>query len=137
MGTSSKGNDRVRFSVSVASSESSASWVRPTAAGPAGGTASPAGQAGTASSASAASTARSAAETGTRRVKRGMADMLKGGVIMDVVTPDQAKIAEDAGAVAVMALERVPARIRAQGGGARMSDPALTHRIRAAGPLPP
>ena len=53
---------------------------------------------------------------GTARVKRGMAEMLKGGVIMDVVTPEQAKIAEDAGAVAVMALERVPADIRAQGG---------------------
>src|SRR5215831_9538404 len=59
--------------------------------------------------------------TGTARVKRGMADMLKGGVIMDVVTPEQAKVAEDAGAVAVMALERVPADIRAQGGVARMS----------------
>ncbi|HJE91459.1 MAG TPA: pyridoxal 5'-phosphate synthase lyase subunit PdxS, partial [Dietzia timorensis] len=54
-------------------------------------------------------------ERGTARVKRGMAEMLKGGVIMDVVTPEQAKIAEDAGAVAVMALERVPADIRAQG----------------------
>jgi hypothetical protein len=53
-------------------------------------------------------------ETGTARVKRGMAEMLKGGVIMDVVTPEQAKIAEDAGAVAVMALERVPADIRAE-----------------------
>ncbi|HQA30384.1 pyridoxal 5'-phosphate synthase lyase subunit PdxS [Propioniciclava tarda] len=63
--------------------------------------------------------------TGTRLVKRGLADMLKGGVIMDVVTPDQAKIAEDAGAVAVMALERVPADIRSQGGVARMSDPDL------------
>src|SRR5437763_17148022 len=57
--------------------------------------------------------------TGTARVKRGMAEMLKGGVIMDVVTPEQAKIAEDAGAAAVMALERVPADIRAQGGVAR------------------
>ena len=55
-------------------------------------------------------------QTGTARVKRGMAEMLKGGVIMDVVTPEQAKIAEGAGAVAVMALERVPADIRAQGG---------------------
>ena len=63
--------------------------------------------------------------TGTNRVKRGLAEMLRGGVIMDVVTPDQAKIAEDAGAVAVMALERVPADIRAQGGVARMSDPDL------------
>ena len=62
-------------------------------------------------------------ETGTARVKRGMAEMLKGGVIMDVVNVEQAKIAEDAGAVAVMALERVPADIRAQGGVARMSDP--------------
>jgi pyridoxal 5'-phosphate synthase pdxS subunit len=62
---------------------------------------------------------------GTARVKRGMAEMLKGGVIMDVVTPDQAKIAEDAGAVAVMALERVPADIRAQGGVSRMSDPDM------------
>ena len=68
-------------------------------------------------------------ETGTPRVKRGMAEMLKGGVIMDVVTPEQAKIAEDAGAVAVMALERVPADIRAQGGVARMSDPDLIERI--------
>ncbi len=62
-------------------------------------------------------------QVGTPQVKRGMAQMLKGGVIMDVVTPEQAKIAEDAGAVAVMALERVPADIRAQGGVARMSDP--------------
>ena len=67
--------------------------------------------------------------TGTTRVKRGMAEMLKGGVIMDVVTPDQAKIAEDAGAVAVMALERVPADIRAQGGVARMSDPDMIEGI--------
>ena len=57
-----------------------------------------------------------AAQTGSARVKRGLAEMLKGGVIMDVVTADQAKIAEDAGAVAVMALERVPADIRAEGG---------------------
>ncbi|AFV89663.1 MAG: pyridoxal 5'-phosphate synthase lyase subunit PdxS [Acidipropionibacterium acidipropionici] len=63
--------------------------------------------------------------TATTRVKRGLADMLKGGVIMDVVTPEQARIAEDAGASAVMALERVPADIRAQGGVARMSDPDL------------
>ncbi len=66
---------------------------------------------------------------GTARVKRGMAEMLKGGVIMDVVTPEQAKIAEDAGAVAVMALERVPADIRAQGGVARMSDPDMVQSI--------
>ncbi|GAA2723851.1 pyridoxal 5'-phosphate synthase lyase subunit PdxS [Cellulomonas aerilata] len=66
---------------------------------------------------------------GTAKVKRGMAEMLKGGVIMDVVTAEQAKIAEDAGAVAVMALERVPADIRAQGGVARMSDPDLIDAI--------
>jgi pyridoxal 5'-phosphate synthase pdxS subunit len=67
--------------------------------------------------------------TGTDGVKRGMAEMLKGGVIMDVVTPEQAKIAEDAGAVAVMALERVPADIRAQGGVSRMSDPDMIQGI--------
>jgi len=67
--------------------------------------------------------------TGTQNVKRGMADMLKGGVIMDVVDAEQAKIAEDAGAVAVMALERVPADIRAQGGVARMSDPDMIQGI--------
>jgi pyridoxal 5'-phosphate synthase pdxS subunit len=75
-------------------------------------------------------------QTGTARVKRGMADMLKGGVIMDVVTPDQAKIAEDAGAVAVMALERVPADIRAEGGVARMSDPDMIEEIIAAVSIP-
>jgi len=69
------------------------------------------------------------AQIGTDLVKRGMAEMLKGGVIMDVVTPEQARIAEDAGAVAVMALERVPADIRAQGGVARMSDPDLVQGI--------
>lgn len=68
-------------------------------------------------------------ETGTARVKRGMAEQLKGGVIMDVVTPEQAKIAEDAGAVAVMALERVPADIRKDGGVARMSDPDMIEGI--------
>ncbi|MFN0282436.1 MAG: pyridoxal 5'-phosphate synthase lyase subunit PdxS [Kineosporiaceae bacterium] len=73
---------------------------------------------------------------GTSRVKRGMADMLKGGVIMDVVTPEQAKIAEDAGAVAVMALERVPADIRAQGGVSRMSDPDMIDSIIAAVSIP-
>ena len=67
--------------------------------------------------------------TGTTRVKRGMAEMLKGGVIMDVVTAEQARIAEDAGAVAVMALERVPADIRAQGGVSRMSDPDMIESI--------
>jgi len=76
------------------------------------------------------------AVTGTARVKRGMADMLKGGVIMDVVTPEQAKIAEDAGAVAVMALERVPADIRAQGGVARMSDPDMIEAIIGAVSIP-
>ncbi len=76
------------------------------------------------------------ATTGTLRVKRGMAEMLKGGVIMDVVTPEQAKIAEDAGAVAVMALERVPADIRAQGGVARMSDPDMIEGIQKAVSIP-
>ena len=75
-------------------------------------------------------------ETGTARVKRGMAEMLKGGVIMDVVTPEQAKIAEDAGAVAVMALERVPADIRTQGGVARMSDPDMIDGIISAVSIP-
>ena len=75
-------------------------------------------------------------EVGTPQVKRGMAQMLKGGVIMDVVTPEQAKIAEDAGAVAVMALERVPADIRAQGGVARMSDPDLIEGIIEAVSIP-
>ncbi len=73
---------------------------------------------------------------GSARVKRGMADMLKGGVIMDVVTAEQAKIAEDAGAVAVMALERVPADIRAQGGVARMSDPDMIESIVRAVSIP-
>ena len=76
------------------------------------------------------------AQTGTARVKRGMAEMLKGGVIMDVVTPEQARIAEGAGAVAVMALERVPADIRAQGGVARMSDPDLIEGIISAVTIP-
>lgn len=74
--------------------------------------------------------------TGIGRVKRGMAEMLKGGVIMDVVNVEQAKIAEDAGAVAVMALERVPADIRAQGGVARMSDPDMIQKIQAAVSIP-
>ncbi|WP_454115109.1 pyridoxal 5'-phosphate synthase lyase subunit PdxS [Microbacterium lacticum] len=78
----------------------------------------------------------SASTTGTSRVKRGLAEMLKGGVIMDVVTPDQAKIAEDAGAVAVMALERVPADIRAQGGVSRMSDPDMIDGIISAVSIP-
>jgi len=75
-------------------------------------------------------------ETGTPAVKRGLAQMLKGGVIMDVVTPDHAKIAEDAGACAVMALERVPADIRAHGGVARMSDPELIVQIMASVTIP-
>ena len=65
------------------------------------------------------------------RVNRGLAEMLKGGVIMDVVNPEQAKIAEDAGATAVMALERVPADIRRDGGVARMSDPEMIEGIKA------
>lgn len=75
-------------------------------------------------------------EIGSPLVKRGLADMLKGGVIMDVVTAEQAKIAEEAGAVAVMALERVPADIRAQGGVARMSDPDLIDDIISAVSIP-
>src|SRR6187431_3310553 len=82
------------------------------------------------------STPEQAPHTGTSRVKRGMAEMLKGGVIMDVVTADQAKIAEDAGAVAVMALERVPADIRSEGGVARMSDPDMVDGIIAAVSIP-
>src|SRR6516225_6096019 len=74
--------------------------------------------------------------TGTQLVKRGLAEMLKGGVIMDVVSPDQARIAEDAGAVAVMALERVPADIRRDGGVARMSDPEMIEGIKAAVSIP-
>ncbi|MDP2964941.1 MAG: pyridoxal 5'-phosphate synthase lyase subunit PdxS [Pelolinea sp.] len=70
-----------------------------------------------------------AGETGSFTVKKGLAQMLKGGVIMDVVTPEHARIAEDAGAAAVMALERVPADIRSQGGVARMSDPELILKI--------
>ena len=75
-------------------------------------------------------------QTGTYRVKRGMAEMVKGGVVMDVVNPEQARIAEDAGAVAVMALERVPADIRAQGGVARMSDPDMIEGIKDAVTIP-
>ena len=75
-------------------------------------------------------------EKGTETVKRGHAQMLKGGVIMDVVTPDHARIAEEAGACAVMALERVPADIRAQGGVARMSDPGLILQIMDAVTIP-
>jgi pyridoxal 5'-phosphate synthase pdxS subunit len=75
-------------------------------------------------------------QTGTFAVKKGLAQMLKGGVIMDVVTPEHAKIAEDAGACAVMALERVPADIRVQGGVARMSDPGLIEKIMDAVSIP-
>ncbi|MGA7835417.1 MAG: pyridoxal 5'-phosphate synthase lyase subunit PdxS [Acidimicrobiales bacterium] len=74
--------------------------------------------------------------TGSALVKRGLADMLRGGVIMDVVNPEQAKIAEDAGAVAVMALERVPADIRRDGGVARMSDPLMIQQIQEAVTIP-
>src|SRR5258707_9129661 len=75
-------------------------------------------------------------EHGTDRIKRGLAEMLKGGVIMDVVAADQARIAEEAGAVAVMALERVPADIRVEGGVARMSDPQMISEIQAAVSIP-
>src|SRR3989442_6089632 len=76
------------------------------------------------------------AEYGTMRVKSGLAEMLKGGVIMDVVDADQARIAEDAGACSVMALERVPADIRVQGGVARMSDPEKIREIQEAVTIP-
>jgi pyridoxal 5'-phosphate synthase pdxS subunit len=82
------------------------------------------------------SAASSSAGTGSARVKRGMAEMLKGGVIMDVVDAEQARIAEDAGAVAVMALERVPADIRREGGVARMSDPDMIDGIIEAVSIP-
>src|SRR3546814_13464916 len=75
-------------------------------------------------------------DTGTTRVKRGLAEMLKGGVIMDVVDPEQAKIAEDAGAVAVMALERVLSAIRLDGGVARMSDPEMIAGIQSVVTIP-
>jgi pyridoxal 5'-phosphate synthase pdxS subunit len=82
------------------------------------------------------SPSESASVTGSALVKRGLADMLRGGVIMDVVNPEQAKIAEDAGAVAVMALERVPADIRRDGGVARMSDPQMIQEIQATVTIP-
>lgn len=75
-------------------------------------------------------------QTGTERVKRGMAEMQKGGVIMDVINAEQAKIAEEAGAVAVMALERVPADIRAAGGVARMADPTIMEEVMKAVSIP-
>jgi pyridoxal 5'-phosphate synthase pdxS subunit len=84
----------------------------------------------------ATSSSNNGAQKGTETLKRGLAQMLKGGVIMDVVTPEHAKIAEDAGAVAVMALERVPADIRVQGGVARMSDPGLIESIMNAVTIP-
>src|SRR5438094_9563919 len=76
------------------------------------------------------------AEIGTMRVKSGLAEMLKGGVIRDVVAADQARVAEEAGAVAVMALERVPADIRVQGGVARMSDPEKVKEIQETVTIP-
>lgn len=82
------------------------------------------------------SSASDSSFTGSTLVKRGLADMLRGGVIMDVVNPEQAKIAEDAGAVAVMALERVPADIRRDGGVARMSDPEMIQEIQATVTIP-
>ena len=88
------------------------------------------------SSAAAATAPRSRPATGTTLVKRGLAEMLKGGVVMDVVTPEQARIAEDAGAVSVMALERVPADIRAHGGVSRMSDPEMILGVQAAVSIP-
>src|SRR5260370_6936086 len=75
-------------------------------------------------------------QTGTIQVKRNFPEMLRGGVICDVVNAEQARIAEEAGAAAVMALERVPADIRTQGGVARMSDPGLIIQIKAAGTIP-
>ncbi len=83
-----------------------------------------------------ASTTGAEPRTGSQLVKRGLAEMLKGGVIMDVVTPEQARIAEDSGACAVMALERVPADIRVDGGVARMSDPAMIQGIQEAVTIP-
>src|SRR5664279_4244531 len=77
-----------------------------------------------------------ATERVSLKLKTGLAEMLKGGVIMDVVNAEQAKIAEDAGAVAVMALERVPADIRAEGGVSRMSDPSMVEGIVAAVTIP-
>src|SRR5579884_1540846 len=75
-------------------------------------------------------------QSGTQTIKRAFPEMLKGGVIMDVVTPDEAKIAEEAGACAVMALERVPADIRREGGVARMSDPEMIRGIQEAVTIP-
>ncbi len=85
---------------------------------------------------SSATSSSTVPSTGTQLVKRGLAEMLKGGVIMDVVDPEQARIAEDAGAVAVMALERVPSDIRRDGGVARMSDPEMIEGIQAVCTIP-
>src|SRR6058998_1602034 len=82
------------------------------------------------------SSVESTRATGTYPVKRGLAEMLKGGVIMDVINPDQAKIAEDAGACAVMALERVPSDIRRDGGVARMADPTKVQEIQECVSIP-
>jgi pyridoxal 5'-phosphate synthase pdxS subunit len=105
---------------------------------PAAGTMGPMEHVGTEAAGETTSPAKSeqATTTGTMRVKRGLAEMLRGGVIMDVVTEVHAKIAENAGAVAVMALERVPADIRRDGGVARMSDPSLIEAIQAAVTIP-
>ncbi|MGI9613432.1 MAG: pyridoxal 5'-phosphate synthase lyase subunit PdxS [Acidimicrobiales bacterium] len=92
--------------------------------------------AGTGSERAGGTSSSAARADGTVRVKRGLAEMLKGGVIMDVVTPEQSKIAEDAGASAVMALERVPADIRTDGGVARMSDPAMIEGIKDVTTIP-
>src|SRR5690606_500404 len=94
------------------------------------------GRSATARMVAMATSKKTTTELGSSRVKRGLAEMLKGGVIMDVVNAEQAKIAEDAGAVAVMALERVPADIRSQGGVARMSDPDLIDGIIATVSIP-
>ena len=87
-------------------------------------------------SSSDAATGQGVTATGTTLVKRGLAEMLKGGVIMDVVTPEHARIAEDAGAVSVMALERVPSDIRTHGGVSRMSDPEMIQRVKSAVSIP-
>ena len=94
------------------------------------------GQAGLVGTLIALTTSKANSASGPMRVNRGLAEMLKGGVIMDVVNPEQAKIAEDAGATAVMALERVPADIRRDGGVARMSDPEMIEGIKAVVTIP-
>src|SRR5258708_9744435 len=135
-------NNQVRFVVSVANSPETperAERISGTGSGGAPGAAAPAQaqvQARAQVQAQVQAQVAAPAQEGTNRVKRGRDDMLKGGVIMDVVRPAQAKIAEDAGAVAVMALERVPADIRAQGGVARMSDPDMIDEIIAAVSIP-